>query len=129
MLQTKPKPDTLVFALNKPLMYMFFIIYLKAIQKRPAYAVATRAIVTHILNAPERLTLTLRKYSISAELVLSSKYWDTQVFELTWPFLYRHIPKTALRAFFKQLKATCKTKGKDKLTTLLNQIKEDLCKS
>ena len=93
MLQAKPKPDTLVFALNKPLMHMFFNIYLKAVQKRPAYVAGTRAIATHMLNAPERLAITLSKQSIAAELVRSSKYWDTQVFELTWSFLYSHTQK------------------------------------
>lgn len=119
----------IVLNLNKTDMYMFFSLYLKTVQKCSGYQAATCVIAQHILNEPHCVEIAFTTEKIEVGLVLSPKQGFSRIFTLTWPFLYSRAPKTHLRAFFKRLMANYDTKVKDKLTILLNQTKEGLCKS
>lgn len=119
----------IVLNLNKTDMYMFFSLYLKTVRECSGYKHATRVIAQHILNEPHCVKIAFTTEEIEVGLVLSPKQEFSWLFTLTWPFLYSRAPKTPLRAFFKRLMANYDTKVKDKLTILLNQTKEGLCKS
>lgn len=125
MLQVKQ----IILNLNKTDMYMLFSLYLKTIRECSGYQYATRVIAQHLLNEPQNVKIEFTPRRIEVGLVLSPRQGDEWVFAITWPFLYSKTPKTSLRAFFRRLKANYGTKAAAELTILLDQTKEELCKS